>query len=133
MASTDDLSDPDYSIEVQELGFTNGQVQWSAMYITLYQTLSNLHAQGNIRMAIDYFNDMVGHFQPLWIEDTKYIDNCIAIEEFTDAEEQIYRLQLAEFVSMLDRHGILPKPNVSHVIKPPWEVPKTIPKESIKK
>lgn len=134
-AEDQQLPDSRYNINAEENGFSDRVVSYSAMYITMFQQLSNLHANERDAAARAYFYNSMSHFIELFRDDAVYFNNCRDIENYVTAleispdesAEQMYRLHVSEFVAMLGRNHILPKSHVRHVIIPPWEVPKTRP------
>lgn len=110
------ILDTDYEV----LGYTE-KLTYAEIYRVLFYSLSSLHRQGMRFEAIEYFNDVIGDFKPLF--DKIFFKNFEDINnKYPDAISR-YRLHRAELVSLLQRAGMFELPDLRYDAKPNWKVP----------
>jgi len=108
-----------YDVKQTEAGYQE-KISYSYMYSALYQQRLYLHANGLNDAAINLFYNIIGDFRPLF--DTMFIENYMEIidsynknESYTEvqAKEQMYRLHVSEFASLMVRKGVAPKADIN--------------------
>ena len=110
------ILDTDYQI----LGYGD-KLTYTEIYRVLMYSLASLHRQGMRFEAIEFFNDTMGDFKPLF--DKLYLKNIKDIcDKYPDAISR-YRLHRAELIALLQRAGMFDLPDLRYDAKPDWIVP----------
>lgn len=126
-----DPQQPESDIEQIPLGYAS-KLSFALVYTALFQRLIHLHSTNQDSRAYQLFYNTLSEFASLF--DTKYINNCIAIDEDEElnklppdvARNQKYRLHKTQLARLMMRSGVAEKPDVLSVQEPKWNVPKDI-------
>jgi len=113
------LESPGYEAKQEESGYQQ-KTSYASMYFSLFEGRKTLHVNGMHNDAVKLFYNMLGDFRPLF--DKIFIDNFHSISHsfrndtqytYSQAVEQIYRLHVSEFASLMVRKGVAPKPDTT--------------------
>lgn len=112
------------TFEVDPIGFET-KINHAGLYHLSYSAMNDLHKEGRMRDAIEYFN---AHVLPAFqcVFDKVFFENCIEITENVKDYKQRYMLIKGEFSRLMTRCGIAPKPDIRIRYDALWEVPKDI-------
>lgn len=115
---------PDVGDIQQPMAF-QGKLDFGMLYHQLFSGMQRLHGTNQDERARELFYNSIGHFACLW--DADFVKEFVHIQETFPADMiSQYRLHIPEFSRLMQRTGIAPKPDVKLIVKPEWEVPKTL-------
>lgn len=115
---------PDVGDIQQPMAF-QGKLDFGMLYHQLFTGMQRLHGTNQDERARELFYNSIGHFACLW--DADFVKAFVHIQEMFEGDMiSQYRLHIPEFSRLMQRTGIAPKPDVKLIVKPDWDVPKTL-------